>query len=195
MRKGIHLVPVTACLMLVLGLALLVPNNAKADLLDFGDPIEGNSWHQRWRVYDVLDGAGGSEGYFDTIELFMIQGDPFEDPPLRAFSRSGWTSNLVNPTYALGTSSSAIDELYFDSYFSGAKSEPLQFDILIWEGQEFREGHTVNWTGSRLTYATYIDPCARDYDRSAVPEPATMLLLGTGLVGLAAGGRKKLKKV
>lgn len=52
--------------------------------------------------------------------------------------------------------------------------------------------YTSDWNGDgKLEYKA---PFSHDAQASPVPEPATMLLFGTGLIGLAGLGRKKLMK-
>lgn len=83
-------------------------------------------------------------------------------------------------------------------YFSGWDNSPaaaysFEFDAgLIGLGPSFAIGWTVNCAND-VIYETLDNPNPNP-NPDPIPEPTTMLLLGTGLIGLACLGRKKLKE-
>jgi hypothetical protein len=120
---------------------------------------------------------------FDYYKYMIDDFVTFDTTPLPDYDAStgiiGTAPNAVGHVYPLSVEVAGLTYAHFDAYATGTDYQ--------WK----RVGGTWQWV--KKAENTEFSPGSHDsaYSPNPVPEPATMLLLGSGLIGLAGLGRKK----
>jgi hypothetical protein len=163
-----------------------------------------------WTASFMEDGYSGITGAYSTfnkIEAFMLDDTTLTDPVCINFNESGWTSDVVNPGYSVASKAVPGGTVNFTLQLPDPSSETRVFDYVLFKDDVYVASQHISWNGGGWSYPYFAGDGIHDYngdlyDRSApyslnsvVPLPPTVLLMGSGLLGLGFLARRKKSAV
>ncbi len=151
--------------------------------------ISDNRWNPKGPapyVGDNFDNPGEKWEYAYNLynqTLYKIEDEDIllsddEMPPSGYIYRNGQEVDVNRETADVVTVGTAVLPFTYEDYI-------LKFAV---------DFGTLNWDIRDLGFHYASATCANDVIEGAVPEPATMMLLGVGLLGLGIVNRRKMKK-